>query len=59
MSATMYEDHEVIDDGAANNEQRSKHSADVLEVLAVVVAAITLTGIFYAIARAVPLSWFG
>jgi hypothetical protein len=55
----MYEDHEVIDDGAANNEQRSKHSADVLEVLAVVVAAITLTGIFYAIARAVPLSWFG
>ena len=55
----MYEDHEVLRDGDANSERRFKRTGTVLEVLACLVAAIILTGIGFAIARAVPLSWFG
>ena len=59
MSATMYEDHEVLRDGPADNERWHKRKATALEVCACVVAAIMLTGIGFAIARALPLSWFG
>ena len=59
MSAAMYEDHEVLGDGAANNERRLKRSETILELLACIVAAMILTGIGIAIARALPLSWFG
>jgi len=55
----MYEDHEVLRDGPANNERRLKRSAAVLDLLACVVASVVIAGIGYAIARALPLSWFG
>ena len=59
MGAAMYENHEVLQDGDANSERRFKRTGTILEVLACLVASVIITGIGFAIARAVPLSWFG
>jgi len=55
----MYEHHQVLGDGDGNIERRIKRTETLLEVLACVAAAIILAGIGFAIARALPLSWFG